>query len=99
MVYTMSSAGLPQTRTHILEAARAMFEERGYYGGGLGALAATAGGSRPATHLPPRRPPPTADARPRGGSRDVRGARLLRRRPRRHRDDGGRFPPSDLPAF
>jgi AcrR family transcriptional regulator len=51
MVYSMSSVGLPQTRTLILEAARALFEERGYYGAGLGAVAKTAGVSRQAIYL------------------------------------------------
>jgi AcrR family transcriptional regulator len=47
----MSSGGLPQTRTQILEAARAMFEELGYYGAGLGAVAKQAGVSRQAIYL------------------------------------------------
>jgi AcrR family transcriptional regulator len=47
----MSSGGRPQTRTEILEAARAMFEELGYYGAGLGAVAKKAGVSRQAIYL------------------------------------------------
>ena len=42
---------VPQTRTQILEAARAMFEERGYYGAGLEAVAKKAGVSRQAIYL------------------------------------------------
>ena len=47
----MSSGGLSETRTQILEAARAMFEELGYYGAGLGAVAKKAGVSRQAIYL------------------------------------------------
>src|SRR4028118_160839 len=47
----MSSGGLPQTRTQIIEAARTMFEELGYYGAGLGAIAKMAGDSRQAIYL------------------------------------------------
>lgn len=47
----MSSAGRPETRTQILEAARSMFEELGYYGAGLGAVAQRAGVSRQAIYL------------------------------------------------
>lgn len=47
----MSSAGRPETRTQILEAAREMFEELGYYGAGLGAVAKKAGVSRQAIYL------------------------------------------------
>ena len=47
----MSSGGRPQTRIQILEAARAMFEELGYYGAGLGAVAKKAGVSRQAIYL------------------------------------------------
>jgi AcrR family transcriptional regulator len=47
----MSSGGRPQTRIQILEAARAMFEELGYYGAGLGAVAKRAGVSRQAIYL------------------------------------------------
>jgi len=47
----MSSNGKPETRTQILEAARAMFEELGYYGAGLGAVATKAGVSRQAIYL------------------------------------------------
>jgi AcrR family transcriptional regulator len=47
----VSSVGRPQTRTQILEAARAMFEELGYYGAGLGAVAKKAGVSRQAIYL------------------------------------------------
>ncbi len=47
----MSSDGRPQTRIRILEAARAMFEERGYYGAGLEAVAKRAGVSRQAIYL------------------------------------------------
>ena len=51
MVYSMSSNGKPETRTQILEAARAMFEELGYYGASLGAVAKKAGVSRQAIYL------------------------------------------------
>jgi AcrR family transcriptional regulator len=51
MLYSMSSGGRPQTRTQILEAARAMFEEVGYYDAGLGAVAKKAGVSRQAIYL------------------------------------------------
>jgi AcrR family transcriptional regulator len=47
----MSSGGRPETRTQILEAAREMFEEFGYYGAGLGAVAKRAGVSRQAIYL------------------------------------------------
>src|SRR3954447_21321841 len=47
----MSSSGRPETRTQILEAARAMFEEHGYHGAGLAAVAKTAGVSRQAIYL------------------------------------------------
>lgn len=47
----MSSNGKPETRTQILEAAREMFEELGYYGAGLGAVAKKAGVSRQAIYL------------------------------------------------
>ena len=47
----MSSGGLSQTRTQILEAARTMFEELGYYDAGLGAVAKKAGVSRQAIYL------------------------------------------------
>src|SRR4029079_1168974 len=47
----MSSGGRPETRTQILEAARALFEELGYYGAGLGAVAKKAGVSRQAIYL------------------------------------------------
>ena len=47
----MSSGGRPETRTQILEAARAMFEELGYYGAGLAAVAKKAGVSRQAIYL------------------------------------------------
>jgi AcrR family transcriptional regulator len=47
----MSSSGRPETRTQILEAARAMFEELGYHGAGLGAVAKRAGVSRQAIYL------------------------------------------------
>src|SRR4028118_553661 len=47
----MSSGGLPRTRTLILEAARTMFEELGYYGAGLGAIAKMADVSRQAIYL------------------------------------------------
>ena len=47
----MSSVGRSQTRTQILEAARGMFEELGYYGAGLGAVAKKAGVSRQAIYL------------------------------------------------
>jgi AcrR family transcriptional regulator len=51
MLYSVSSEERPQTRTQILEAARAMFEERGYYGAGLEAVAKRAGVSRQAIYL------------------------------------------------
>src|SRR5215207_1641700 len=51
MLYSMSSSGRPQTRTQILEAARAIFEELGYYDAGLGAVAKKAGVSRQAIYL------------------------------------------------
>jgi AcrR family transcriptional regulator len=51
MVYSVSSGGRPETRTQILEAARAMFEELGYHGAGLGAVAKKAGVSRQAIYL------------------------------------------------
>ncbi len=47
----MSSGGRPQTRIQILEAARAVFEELGYYDAGLGAVAKRAGVSRQAIYL------------------------------------------------
>jgi AcrR family transcriptional regulator len=47
----VSSIGHPETRTQILEAAREMFEELGYYGAGLGAVAKKAGVSRQAIYL------------------------------------------------
>ncbi len=50
MVYSMSS-GRPETRTQILEAARAVFEELGYYDAGLGLVAKRAGVSRQAIYL------------------------------------------------
>src|SRR5687768_17095967 len=51
MLDSMSSAGKPETRTQILDAARGMFEELGYYGAGLGAVAKEAGVSRQAIYL------------------------------------------------
>jgi AcrR family transcriptional regulator len=47
----MSSSGRAETRTQILEAARAMFEQHGYYGAGLAAVAKSAGVSRQAIYL------------------------------------------------
>jgi AcrR family transcriptional regulator len=47
----VSSGGRPETRIQILEAARAMFEELGYYGAGLAAVAKAAGVSRQAIYL------------------------------------------------
>ncbi len=47
----MSSGGRLQTRIQILEAARTMFEELGYHGAGLGAVAKKAGVSRQAIYL------------------------------------------------
>jgi AcrR family transcriptional regulator len=47
----VSSGGRPETRTQILEAARALFEELGYYGAGLEAVAKKAGVSRQAIYL------------------------------------------------
>ena len=43
--------GARETRTQILEAARAMFEELGYHGAGLEAVAKMAGVSRQAIYL------------------------------------------------
>ena len=51
MLDSVSSGGRPQTRTQILEAARAMFEELGYHGAGLEAVAKKAGVSRQAIYL------------------------------------------------
>lgn len=51
MLYSMSSGGRPETRIQILEAARSVFEELGYYDAGLGAVAKTAGVSRQAIYL------------------------------------------------
>ena len=47
----MSSIRRSQTRVQILEAARAIFEELGYYGAGLEAVAKKAGVSRQAIYL------------------------------------------------
>lgn len=47
----MSSGGRSETRTQILEAARAMFEDFGYYGASLEAVAKKAGVSRQAIYL------------------------------------------------
>ena len=47
----MSSVGRPETRIQILEAARAIFEEVGYYDAALGAVAKKAGVSRQAIYL------------------------------------------------
>jgi AcrR family transcriptional regulator len=47
----VSTTGRPQTRIQILEAARAIFEDLGYYGGSLGAVAKKAGVSRQAIYL------------------------------------------------
>ena len=47
----MSSSRRSQTRIQILEAARAIFEELGYYGAGLEAVAKKAGVSRQAIYL------------------------------------------------
>ena len=47
----MSSGRRVATRTQILEAARAMFEEVGYYDTALGAVAKKAGLSRQAIYL------------------------------------------------
>src|SRR5687767_14135503 len=51
MLYNMSSGGRPQTRIQILEAARAVFEELGYYDASLRAVAKRAGVSRQAIYL------------------------------------------------
>ena len=51
MLYSMSSGGRPQTRTQILEAARAVFEELGYHDASLAAVAKNAGVSRQAIYL------------------------------------------------
>ncbi len=50
MLYSMSS-GRPDTRIAILDAARALFEEQGYFGAGLEAVAKKAGVSRQAIYL------------------------------------------------
>ncbi len=47
----MSSTGRPATRVAILDAARALFEEQGYFGAGLEAVAKRAGVSRQAIYL------------------------------------------------
>lgn len=47
----MSSAGRPETRAAILDAARTLFEEQGYFGAGLEAVAKKAGVSRQAIYL------------------------------------------------
>ncbi len=47
----MSSSRRSQTRTQILDAARALFEERGYHGAGLEAVGRQAGVSRQAIYL------------------------------------------------
>lgn len=47
----MSSAGRPETRVAILDAARTLFEEQGYFGAGLEAVAKKAGVSRQAIYL------------------------------------------------
>ncbi|HUR75696.1 MAG TPA: helix-turn-helix domain-containing protein [Sporichthya sp.] len=47
----MSSPGRPQTRVAILDAARTLFEEQGYFGAGLEAVAKKAGVSRQAIYL------------------------------------------------
>ena len=47
----MSSTGRPETRTAILDAARTLFEEQGYFGAGLEAVAKKAGVSRQAIYL------------------------------------------------
>jgi AcrR family transcriptional regulator len=51
MLDSMSSAGRPETRTAILEAARVLFEEQGYLGAALEAVAKKAGVSRQAIYL------------------------------------------------
>jgi AcrR family transcriptional regulator len=50
MLYSMSS-GKPDTRIAILDAARVLFEEQGYFGAGLEAVAKKAGVSRQAIYL------------------------------------------------
>ncbi|MBA3744385.1 TetR/AcrR family transcriptional regulator [Sporichthya sp.] len=47
----MSSTGRPETRVAILDAARTLFEEQGYFGAGLEAVAKRAGVSRQAIYL------------------------------------------------
>ncbi|HUR75952.1 MAG TPA: helix-turn-helix domain-containing protein [Sporichthya sp.] len=47
----MSSAGRPETRVAILDAARTLFEDHGYFGAGLEAVAKKAGVSRQAIYL------------------------------------------------
>lgn len=51
MLDSMSSAGRPDTRKAILEAARVVFEEEGYFGTALDAVARRAGVSRQAIYL------------------------------------------------
>ncbi len=51
MLYSMSSGGRPDTRAAILEAARELFEEQGYFGAALEAVAKKAGVSRQAIYL------------------------------------------------
>jgi AcrR family transcriptional regulator len=51
MLYSMSSGSRPDTRTAILDAARVVFEEQGYFGGALEAVAKKAGVSRQAIYL------------------------------------------------
>jgi AcrR family transcriptional regulator len=51
MLYNMSSASRSDTRTAILDAARVVFEEQGYFGGALETVAKKAGVSRQAIYL------------------------------------------------
>jgi AcrR family transcriptional regulator len=51
MLYSMSSTGRRDTRIAILEAARAVFEEQGYFGAALEVVAKKAGVSRQAIYL------------------------------------------------
>ena len=51
MLYNMSSRRATKTRAAILDSARSLFEEHGYFGVGLEAVAAAAGISRQAIYL------------------------------------------------
>ena len=51
MLYSMSSSRASKTRAAILDAARTLFEEHGYFGVGLETVAGKAGISRQAIYL------------------------------------------------